>query len=353
MARNTQVTMDDFELLKVIGKGTYGKVLLVKKTDTQQYFAMKILKKSFIAHKNQIEHTKTERNILAKIKHPFIVKMHYAFHNKKKLYFVLDYCSGGELFFHLSNARQFDEGRARFYAACVVLALEHLHSEGIVYRDLKPENILIDSQGYAKLTDFGLSKENVTDNFSAKTFCGTPEYLAPEILLKTGHGKCVDFWNLGCLIYEMLTGLPPFYVQNKQEVYRRILNEDPRYPEYLSPVARHLIQGLLMKDPNQRIGIQEIKSHLWFYGMNWTGLYNKSLQAPFLPVTNSQDDVRYFSQEFTRSPPRESLLMVPEASASPSSFSPTYSGFSFQGSPNEKDLQNLEFTLQEDTQFVI
>ena len=291
--------MEDFTLLKMIGKGSYGKVLLVKKNDTEEVFAMKMLKKDYIARRNQIEHTRTERSILEKVNHPYIVKLRYAFQNPKKLYFVLEYCPGGELFFHLSRAGKFEEPRALFYAACVVLALEHLHRINVVYRDLKPENILIDSQGYAKITDFGLSKENIMDNASARTFCGTPEYLAPEVLARQGHGKAVDWWSLGALIFEMLTGLPPFYnAKDRERMFQDIMQSEVRFPAYISPNARSLLEQLFVKDPAARLGgsardADEIKEHPWFSGINWSRMMNREEVPPFIPSLDSIFDTKY------------------------------------------------------------
>jgi protein-serine/threonine kinase len=293
------VTMEDFTLLKMIGKGSYGKVLLVKKNDTEEVFAMKMLKKDYIARRNQIEHTRTERSILEKVNHPYIVKLRYAFQNPKKLYFVLEYCPGGELFFHLSRAGKFEEPRALFYAACVVLALEHLHRINVVYRDLKPENILIDSQGYAKITDFGLSKENIMDNASARTFCGTPEYLAPEVLARQGHGKAVDWWSLGALIFEMLTGLPPFYnAKDRERMFQDIMQSEVRFPAYISANARSLLEQLFVKDPAARLGgsardADEIKEHPWFSGINWPRMMTREEIPPFIPSLDSIFDTKY------------------------------------------------------------
>ena len=198
-------------MLSVIGKGSYGKVLLVKKNDTDVLYAMKVLKKAEIIKRNQFEHTMAERRILETVHSPFIVKMDYAFQSETKLFFLLDYCPGGELFFYLSQIGRFKEDAARFYASNILLALEHLHQKNIIYRDLKPENVLVGKDGYIKLTDFGLSKENIQGDKEAMSLCGTAEYLSPEILLKKGHGKATDWWSFGAIIYEMLCGLPPFY----------------------------------------------------------------------------------------------------------------------------------------------
>ncbi|CAG9312432.1 unnamed protein product [Blepharisma stoltei] len=341
-----QISIEDFNLLSVIGKGSYGKVLLVRKRDTQQVYAMKILKKKHLAAKNQIEHTRTERSILERIRHPYIVKLCYAFQNAQKLYFVLDYCPGGELFFHLNHAKRFDEERARFYAGCIILALEHLHKNDIVYRDLKPENVLIDAEGFAKITDFGLSKENIVDNTSARTFCGTPEYLAPEILLRQGHGQAVDWWSLGCIIYEMLTGLPPFYMNHRPEMRRKILSEEIKYSPTMSAEVKDLLQGLLQKDPEQRLGsgdlgADEIKTHPWFTTLDWFLLENKLIQPPFVPNVCGPADIKYFSREFTNSPARDSVCF--DSTAQTGACSPTYDGFSFTASPpSQNPLMQIE-----------
>ena len=199
------VNLDDFIIVKVIGRGSFGKVYLVRKKDDNKYFAMKTLKKDQIIRKNQKENTKgkvhkvthiAERMILEKISHPFIVKLHYAFQTPEKLYFVIDFLNGGELFYHLRREGRFTEERTRFYSAEIILALECLHKNGIIYRDLKPENVLLDSEGHVKLTDFGLSKIGVSGENMSYTFCGTPEYLAPEVVRGSGHNKCVDYWSL-------------------------------------------------------------------------------------------------------------------------------------------------------------
>ena len=193
----------------------------VRKKGSPKVYAMKILRKEAIIERNQVEHTRAEREILEKIDHPFLMKMHFAFQTPTKLYFVMDMITGGELFFHLKNERRFNEERSRFYTAEIMLGLEHLHLKNIIYRDLKPENILLDSDGHVVLTDFGLSKK-FTKGEKAQTFCGTPEYLAPEVVIGAGHGKEVDWWSLGILLYEMMVGLPPFYSENTNLMYELI-----------------------------------------------------------------------------------------------------------------------------------
>jgi len=300
--------LDDFILLKVIGKGSYGKVMLVKhQAEENKVYAMKMLRKENVIKRNQVEHTKTERNVLEAVTHPFIVTLHCAFQTPKKLYFVLEYCPGGELFFHLSRAGRFSEGKSRFYASEILLAIEYLHRLNIIYRDLKPENILLNAEGHVKLTDFGLSKEGVQDNFSAKSMCGTPEYLAPEILDKRGHGKAVDWYSLGALMYEMLTGLPPFYTRDREKLFERIKRGDLQYPSYINPCAKSLLQSLLHGDTSQRLGGgpgdgDEVKGHAFFLGIDWMAIQQQRVTPPFRPNVSQIGDVKYFDKEFVDLP---------------------------------------------------
>lgn len=218
---------------------------------------------------------------------------------------VLDFCGGGELFFHLGNDGKFSESRAKFYAAEILLALEHMHQLGIIYRDLKPENVLLDRQGHVKLADFGLSKEGVTsDAKGANSFCGTPEYLAPEILNRQGHGRAVDWWSLGALLFEMLTGMPPFYCSDKEKLFEKIKHEALDLPNYLSNDAKNLLLGLMEKDPNKRLGTGEddaisIKKHPFFSSIDWEALKNKTTPAPWIPPLSHSLDVSQFDSEFT------------------------------------------------------
>eukprot|EP00929_Paragymnodinium_shiwhaense_P080304 TRINITY_DN4186_c0_g1_i1.p1 TRINITY_DN4186_c0_g1~~TRINITY_DN4186_c0_g1_i1.p1 ORF type:complete len:359 (+),score=91.33 TRINITY_DN4186_c0_g1_i1:82-1158(+) len=299
--------LDDFQLMKVIGKGSYGKVMLVQHSKSNRVFAMKMLRKDNVVKRNQVEHTKAERNVLETAKHPYIVDLIYAFQTPKKLYFVLEFCAGGELFFHLSRAGRFSEGRTRFYSSEILLALSYLHSLNIIYRDLKPENVLLDSDGHAKLTDFGLSKEGIQDNFSAKSMCGTPEYLAPEILDKRGHGKAVDWYSLGALVYEMLTGLPPYYTRDREKLFERIRRGDLAYPSYISPVAKSLLQSLLEGDPSKRLGGgpgdgEEVRNHPCLAGIDWLAIQQRRITPPFKPNVTHAGDVKYFDKDFVDLP---------------------------------------------------
>ncbi|XP_062434058.1 ribosomal protein S6 kinase beta-2 isoform X7 [Rhea pennata] len=247
-----------FELLRVLGKGGYGKVFQVRKvqgTNMGKIFAMKVLKKAKIAcNAKDTAHTRAERNILEAVKHPFIVDLMYAFQTGGKLYLILECLSGGELFMQLEREGIFLEDTACFYLSEITLALGHLHSNGIIYRDLKPENIMLNSQGHIKLTDFGLCKESIHDGAVTHTFCGTIEYMAPEILVRSGHNRAVDWWSLGALMYDMLTGSPPFTGENRKKTIDKILKGKLVLPPYLTPDARDLLKKFLKRNPSQRVG---------------------------------------------------------------------------------------------------
>ncbi|KAJ1961463.1 Serine/threonine-protein kinase, partial [Dispira parvispora] len=287
---NGPLSVKDFDLLTVIGKGSFGKVMQVRKRDTNRIYAMKILSKSKIVMRSEVQHTLAERTVLAQINHPFIVPLKFSFQSPKKLYLVLAFVNGGELFHHLQREGRFDEHRSRFYAAELLSALECLHSYNVVYRDLKPENILLDYKGHIALCDFGLCKLNMNDNERTNTFCGTPEYLAPEVLYGQGYTKTVDWWTFGVLLYEMLTGLPPFYDENTNEMYRRILEDELRFPDDMSIRARHLLRGLLTRDPTHRLGCNgahEIKNQPFFGEIDWNMLLAKKYDPPFKPSVAS------------------------------------------------------------------
>jgi serine/threonine protein kinase len=282
-----------------------GKVFLVSEKQTGELYALKVLRKDNVIKRNQVEHTRTERNVLGYVNHPFIVGMNMAFQSKDKLYFVLDYCPGGELFFHLGKLGKFPESRARFYTAQIILAISYVHSLDIVYRDLKPENVLLDKEGHIRLTDFGLSKEGISNSASgAHSFCGTPEYLAPEILNRQGHGRAVDWWSLGALLYEMLTSLPPFYSQDRERLFEKIRHAELTYPPSVSATAKSLLKGLLTKDPQKRLGSgptddEEIKSHVFFQDTAWDRIYRGEIPAPWRPNITSKLDTSQFDKEFT------------------------------------------------------
>jgi len=282
----------------------------VKKKDDGKIYAMKVLRKEAIIARKQVAHTRAEKSILQKIQHPFIVRLHYAFQTKDKLYMILDYINGGELFYHLKKEGRFPENRVKFYAAEIVCAMAHLHSLHIVYRDLKPENILIDMEGHICITDFGLSKE-INPDEGTTTFCGTPEYLAPEVLKGQGHGTAVDWWSLGTLIYEMLTGLPPFYSQNINIMYQKILNGELRFPSYVSSDAQSLLEGLLTRDVEKRLGTgssEEVKKHPFFKDIDWDRLEKKEVDPPFKPKVKSDIDTSQIDSVFLVEKAQDSLV---------------------------------------------
>lgn len=309
---SAEPTLFDFHKVKLLGKGSFGKVFLVKNIRTNKIYAMKSLNKEAIRMKKQIVHTKTEREILEKMDHPFIVKLKFAFQDEHRLYMITKFLQGGELFFHLRKNGKFSEERTKFYACQIILALEYLHRNKVIYRDLKPENVLLDSKGNIKITDFGLSKifnhnrNSVLYNTTkAYTICGTPNYLAPEVLLKQGYDKSVDWWSLGALIYEMLVGVSPFKCEKVSEkldleIYLKPID----FPKVVSEQAKSLITGLLVKDPSRRLGSGNrdacsIKEHVFFENVNWDSVYHKKIAPPFFPDLKGDLDLVYFDPSFT------------------------------------------------------
>lgn len=316
-SRNHKLSVEDFDLLKVIGKGAFGKVMLVRKKvpdgtgNPNAIYAMKVLKKAAVFAKNQVEHTKSERRILRDIDHPFVVRLRYAFQSEDKLYLVMDYYNGGSLFFHLRKARKFSEKRARFYAAQLLLSMAHLHDLNIAYRDLKLENILMDERGFIALTDFGLSKENVDVPDGAKTFCGTAEYIAPELLKGLPYGKAVDWWGFGTLLYEMMTGQTPFFDRNRKRMFHNILHRDVVFTSAFSEEAKDLLTSLLRRDPAKRLGsgpsgAQEIMDHPFFASIDFDKLLKREVEPPFKPVVTSEADTTNIANIFTREIARDS-----------------------------------------------
>ena len=298
------VKLEDFKVLKVIGRGSFGKVNLVEYLPTHETYAMKSLKKDLLIEQEQIENTLLEKEILQTIDYPLLCGLVFCFQTEERIYFIMPFLSGGELFQHLRKFRTFDEDKVRFYGAQIALALEYLHSKGIVYRDLKPENILMDEDGYLKLADFGMAKK-LKDDEKAMSFCGTPEYLAPEIITMEGHDKNADWWSFGILLFEMLCGLPPFYVENLDKMYELIKTSSVKFPKRisLSDDAKDIIKKLLEKDPKKRLGsskgIEEIKSHPFFASIDFDMIVQKKIKAPFIPELSSETDVQYFDEEFT------------------------------------------------------
>lgn len=317
-----QMSVNDFELLRVVGKGTFGKVMQVRKKDTGEIYAMKVLNKETVVAKRQERNTQTERKVLEMVDHPFIVCLRFAFQSSDKLYMVTDYFEGGELFFHLNKGGKFTEETARFFAAELTLALECLHQNGIIYRDLKPENVLLDVDGHVRLTDFGLAKETaVSGDQVTHTFCGTPHYLAPEVINRKGYSKEVDWWSLGTLLYEMLTGLPPFYHTNVKKMYESICFAELTFPKFVQGDSRDILCKFLDRNPARRLGSgpegsKNIKEHPFFSGLDWDALLAQEVTPPYKPeVTDGKMDTSNVAKVFRNmkvedSPPRDSHLQT-------------------------------------------
>ena len=337
-----KVTYNDFRPLKLLGRGSFGEVLLVRLKATNKIYAMKILEKKLLKLKKQQNHTKTERDLMVRINCPFIVNIKSAFQDESKLYIVSEFLQGGDLFFHLHEKRYmtFPEDKAKFYLMELVSALDFLHKNNMIYRDLKPENILIDSQGHIKITDFGLSKIFESENDKAYTVCGTPQYLAPEILLRKGYDKAVDWWSLGCLLYEMLSGRLPFKFKKGQKISLNIYKEEIFFDNKFSEDAQDLIKKLLIFDPKARLGSgvdggEKIKNHKYFRGVNWDDVWNKKIQPPFKPNLKDEQDLKYFDSSFTD----ESVgSLLGKNSLKERGFSNDYTGFSYLAPSVSKEL---------------
>ena len=269
-------------ILGELGSGSFGKVYKVIKNDTKNVYAIKQLNKQFLINQKQIKYAIGECRILRYLRHPFIISMSYAFQTPKNLYMVLELCPNGDLMTHLSERSRFAETVAKFYISETILAVEYLHSLDIVYRDLKPENILLDRAGHVRLADFGLAKENVNPLNPAMSFCGSPAYLAPEMLSKSGSEKSADVYGIGAILFELLTGLPPFYSDNIKELFRNIKNGMLQFPKTVRPEAQDLMRKLMNKDPTKRPSISQVKHHVFFRDINWDDLEKKKVKPPRL-----------------------------------------------------------------------
>ena len=325
---NDTLKVEDFDLLKVIGKGAFGKVMLVrKKTSTSgKVYAMKVLKKSVVVSRGQIQNTKSERSILCDIKHPFIVRLRFAFQTREKLYLVCDYYNAGTLYFHLRRCKCFTEDRCKFYAAELISALSHLHANNIIYRDLKLENVLMDYEGHCALTDFGLSKQDIDRSGGATTFCGTADYLAPELLSGLKYGQAVDWWSLGVLMFEMLDGRTPFYDRNKNVMFQKIRKADVTYSSTFSVSAKTVIQKMLCIDPVERLGSKEggakdIMESVFFQDIDFNKLYKRQITPPYLPEVASPMDTRYVPRAYLFADARDSIAEIPKPEPAPNTFS--------------------------------
>ncbi|GAO48730.1 hypothetical protein G7K_2900-t1 [Saitoella complicata NRRL Y-17804] len=283
-------TLNDFSIQRTLGTGSFGRVHLVQSRHNKRFYAIKVLKKQQVVKMKQVEHTNDERSMLQRVKHPFLITLWGTFQDSRNLYMVMDFIEGGELFSLLRKSQRFPDPVAKFYAAEVALALDYLHSLNIIYRDLKPENLLLDRQGHIKITDFGFAKE-VRD--ITWTLCGTPDYLAPEVVASKGYNKSVDWWSLGILTFEMLAGYPPFYDQVPMKLYENILEGKVRYPAYFNPSAKDLLSKLLTSDltkrfGNLRSGSGDVMQHSWFGEVNWERLARREIEAPYVPPVKKE-----------------------------------------------------------------
>ncbi|XP_028918534.1 serine/threonine-protein kinase N2 isoform X3 [Ornithorhynchus anatinus] len=319
-----QFSLQDFRCCAVLGRGHFGKVLLAEYKNTNEMFAIKALKKGDIVARDEADSLMCEKRIFEtvnSVRHPFLVNLFACFQTKDHVCFVMEYAAGGDLMMHI-HTDVFSEPRAVFYAACVVLGLQYLHEHKIVYRDLKLDNLLLDTEGFVKIADFGLCKEGMGFGDRTSTFCGTPEFLAPEVLTETSYTRAVDWWGLGVLIYEMLVGESPFPGDDEEEVFDSIVNDEVRYPRFLSTEAISIMRRLLRRNPERRLGAAEkdaedVKKHPFFRLIDWNALMAKKLKPPFVPTIRGREDVSNFDDEFTSeapilTPPREPRILSEE-----------------------------------------
>jgi novel protein kinase C epsilon type len=336
-----RVGMEDFHFVKVLGKGSFGKVMLAERKGTEEVYAIKVLKKDVILQDDDVECTLCEKRILSlAAKHPFLTALYCSFQTSDRLFYVLEFVNGGDLMFQIQRARKFEEPRARFYAAEVTCALQFLHRHNVIYRDLKLDNILLDHEGHCRLADFGMCKEGITADNLTSTFCGTPDYIAPEILQELEYGVSVDWWALGVLMYEMMAGQPPFEADNEDDLFEAILHDDVLYPVWLSREAVSILKGFMTKNPNRRLGCVQsqgsedaIRAHPFFREIDWDALEARKVKPPFKPRIKNKRDVNNFDADFTKEDP---VLTPTDPSVVRAIAQDEFRGFSFV---------NPEFTL--------
>ncbi|CEL03272.1 hypothetical protein BJX68DRAFT_46111 [Aspergillus pseudodeflectus] len=327
-----RIGLDHFNFLAVLGKGNFGKVMLAETKSTKKLYAIKVLKKEFIIENDEVESTKSEKRVFLianKERHPFLLNLHACFQTETRVYFVMEYISGGDLMLHIQRG-QFGLKRAQFYAAEVLLALKYFHENGVIYRDLKLDNILLTLDGHIKIGDYGLCKENMWYGSTTSTFCGTPEFMAPEILLDKKYGRAVDWWAFGVLIYQMLLQQSPFRGEDEDEIYDAILADEPLYPIHMPRDSVSILQKLLTREPELRLGsgptdAQEVMSHAFFRSVNWDDIYHKRVPPPFMPKIDSPTDTSNFDQEFTSVTP----VLTPVQSVLSQAMQEEFRGFSY------------------------
>eukprot|EP00930_Biecheleria_cincta_P095927 TRINITY_DN8781_c0_g1_i1.p1 TRINITY_DN8781_c0_g1~~TRINITY_DN8781_c0_g1_i1.p1 ORF type:complete len:356 (+),score=65.11 TRINITY_DN8781_c0_g1_i1:111-1070(+) len=293
-----QVHLADFEMQRTLGCGSFGRVKYAKYKPDGKYYAVKFMKKHEIIKLKQVDHINNEKRLMAQISYPFVVNMMGYSKDDHFVYIVMESINGGELFTHLRRARKFSDEQSKFYGLQVGAAFAHIHNKNIIHRDLKPENILLCANGYSKLTDFGFAKI-IEPGTRTYTLCGTPEYIAPEVLLNKGHGKPVDWWTLGILIYEMIVGYPPFVDEDPMGIYQKILAGKITFPKIFHKEAKSLVKKLLTPDLGKRFGnlkngANDIKEHKWFKDLSWDDLIQKKIEAPFKPAVKGATDTSNF-----------------------------------------------------------
>ncbi|XP_040004271.1 protein kinase C theta type isoform X2 [Xiphias gladius] len=299
-------TIDDFVLHKMLGKGSFGKVFLAELKKSGQFFAVKALKKDVVLMDDDVECTMVERRVLSLAwENPFLTHLYCTFQTKENLFFVMEYLNGGDLMFHIQSCHKFDLHRSTFYAAEIICGLQFLHSKGIIYRDLKLDNVLLDSEGHIKIADFGMCKENMQDDLRTSTFCGTPDYIAPEILLGQKYSSSVDWWSFGVLLYEMLIGQSPFHGRDEEELFQSIRTDNPVYPRWLTKDAKDILVKLFVREPEERLGVKgNIRQHSFFSSTDWSALEQRHVAPPFKPTLTSPSDCSNFDKEFINEKPR-------------------------------------------------
>ncbi|KAK5658372.1 hypothetical protein OQA88_2348 [Cercophora sp. LCS_1] len=327
-----KISLDHFNFLAVLGKGNFGKVMLAETKRSRKLYAIKVLKKEFIIENDEVESIRSEKRVFLianRERHPFLTNLHACFQTETRVYFVMEYISGGDLMLHIQRG-QFGTKRAQFYAAEVCLALKYFHENGVIYRDLKLDNILLTLDGHIKIADYGLCKEDMWYGSTTSTFCGTPEFMAPEILLDKKYGRAVDWWAFGVLIYQMLLQQSPFRGEDEDEIYDAILADEPLYPIHMPRDSVSILQKLLTREPDQRLGsgptdAQEVMSQPFFRNINWDDIYHKRVQPPFLPQIKSATDTSNFDSEFTSVTP----VLTPVNSVLSQAMQEEFRGFSY------------------------
>uniref|UniRef100_A0A8C1L8T1 Protein kinase C n=1 Tax=Cyprinus carpio TaxID=7962 RepID=A0A8C1L8T1_CYPCA len=324
----SRISVNNFVFHKVLGKGSFGKVILAELKGRGEYFAVKALKKDVVLMDDDVECTMVEKRVLALAwENPFLTHLYCTFQSKEHLFFVMEYLNGGDLMFHIQDKGRFDLYRATFYAAEIICGLQYLHSKGIIYRDLKLDNVMLNKDGHIKIADFGMCKENMLGENRATTFCGTPDYIAPEILLGQKYSFSVDWWSFGVLLYEMLIGQSPFQGDDEDELFESIRMDVPHYPRWITKEAKDLLEKLFERDPTRRLGVVgNIRGHAFFKTINWPALEKREVSPPFKPKVKSPSDCSNFDREFLSEKPR---LSQSDKNLIDSMDQSAFAGFSF------------------------